>query len=101
MWLMLQQDAPDDYVIATGETHSVRELCEVAFGLVGLDWEHHVRIDERYFRPTEVDELCGDASKARGRLGWEARTTFRDLVRLMLKHDLADAGIDAGVVTGA
>ncbi|HEY5483856.1 MAG TPA: GDP-mannose 4,6-dehydratase, partial [Propionibacteriaceae bacterium] len=93
MWLMLQQPQPDDYVIATGETHSVRELCEVAFGLVGLDWEHHVRIDERYFRPTEVDQLCGDASKARERLGWQARTTFRDLVRLMLEHDLADAGI--------
>src|SRR6187401_379083 len=64
MWLMLQQPEPDDYVIATGETHSVRELCEVAFGLAGLDWERYVRIDERYFRPTEVDELCGDASKA-------------------------------------
>ncbi|HEY6608266.1 MAG TPA: GDP-mannose 4,6-dehydratase, partial [Candidatus Limnocylindria bacterium] len=62
MWLMLQRPEPDDYVVATGEMHTVRELCEVAFGLVGLDWEAHVRIDERYFRPTEVDELCGDAS---------------------------------------
>ena len=91
MWLMLQQPEPDDYVIATGEMHSVRELCEVAFGLVGLDWERHVRVDERYFRPTEVDELRGDPSKARERLGWEPRTTFRDLVRLMLEHDLADS----------
>jgi len=94
MWRMLQQPAPDDYVIATGEMHTVRELCEVAFGLVGLDWDRYVRIDERYLRPTEVDELCGDASKARECLGWEARTTFRDLVRLMLEHDLAEAGID-------
>ena len=94
MWRMLQQPEPDDYVIATGETHSVRELCDVAFGLVGLDWERYVRIDERYLRPTEVDELCGDASKARDCLGWEARTTFRDLVRLMLEHDLAEAGIE-------
>jgi GDPmannose 4,6-dehydratase len=78
--------------------HSVRELCEVAFGLVGLDWERHVRVDERYFRPTEVDELRGDPAKARERLGWAARTTFRDLVRLMLEHDLADAGVDAAVV---
>ena len=75
MWLMLQQPEPDDYVVATGEMHTVRELCEVAFGLVGLDWERHVRIDERYFRPTEVDELCGDASKAERVLGWRAQTT--------------------------
>jgi GDPmannose 4,6-dehydratase len=99
MWRMLQQPDPDDYVIATGEMHSVRELCEVAFGLVGLDWERYVRIDERYLRPTEVDELCGDASKARECLGWEAQTTFRDLVRLMLEHDLAEAGLDTGVLT--
>ena len=92
MWRMLQQPEPDDYVIATGETHSVRELCEVAFGMAGLDWEQHVRVDPRYFRPTEVELLCGDASKAKQVLGWEARTTFRDLVRLMLEHDLADAG---------
>ena len=88
MWLMLQQDEPDDYVIATGETHSVRELCEVAFGLVGLDWERYVRIDERYLRPTEVDELCGDATKARERLGWAPQRRFEELVRLMLQHDL-------------
>jgi GDPmannose 4,6-dehydratase len=94
MWLMLQQPDPDDYVIATGEMHTVRELCEVAFGLVGLDWERHVRVDERYFRPTEVDELCGDMSKARERLGWQARTTFHGLVRLMLEADLREAGLD-------
>jgi GDPmannose 4,6-dehydratase len=93
MWLMLQQPQPDDYVIATGETHSVRELCEVAFGLVGLDWERCVRIDAKYLRPTEVEELCGDASKAAEAFSWQARTTFRDLVRLMLEHDLSDAGV--------
>ncbi|MHB8398584.1 MAG: GDP-mannose 4,6-dehydratase [Candidatus Limnocylindrales bacterium] len=99
MWRMLQQDEPDDYVIATGEMHTVRELCEVAFRLAGLDWERYVRVDARYLRPTEVAELCGDASKARERLGWQAHTTFGDLVRLMLEHDLVDAGVDAGVVT--
>ena len=100
MWLMLQQPEPGDYVIATGETHSVRELCEVAFRLVGLEWERHVRVDEKYLRPTEVEELCGDPSRARDVLGWEARTTFDDLVRLMLEHDLTDAGIDRRVVGG-
>jgi GDPmannose 4,6-dehydratase len=94
MWLMLQQPNPDDYVIATGEMHSVRELCEVAFGLVGLDWESHVRIDERYLRPTEVDELCGDASKAEQALGWRPEVRFHQLIRLMLEHDLRAAGLD-------
>jgi len=93
MWLMLQQPEPDDFVIATGEMHSVRELCEVAFGLVGLDWEKYVRVDRAYFRPTEVDELCGDASKARDVLGWESSTRFPELVRIMLDADLAEAGI--------
>jgi GDPmannose 4,6-dehydratase len=92
---MLQQDEPDDYVIATGEMHTVRELCEVAFGLVGLDWERHVRVDQRYFRPSEVEELCGDASRAHANLGWEPKVRFHELVRLMLEHDLADAGLDA------
>ena len=92
---MLQQDEPDDYVIATGEMHTVRELCEVAFGLAGLDWERHVRIDEAYFRPTEVDELCGDASKGAERLVWRPTTVFRDLVKLMLDHDLREAGVEA------
>jgi GDPmannose 4,6-dehydratase len=94
MWLMLQQDQPDDYVVATGEMHSVRELCEVAFGLVGLDWQAHVRIDERYLRPTEVDELRGDPSKAERVLGWRARVGFAELVRIMLEADLREAGLD-------
>jgi GDPmannose 4,6-dehydratase len=94
MWRMLQQDQPDDYVIATGEMHSVREFVDVAFGLVGLDWERHVRIDERYFRPTEVDELCGDASKAARVLDWRPTITFAGLVRLMLEADLREAGLD-------
>jgi GDPmannose 4,6-dehydratase len=101
MWLMLQQPEPDDYVIATGEMHSVRELCEVAFGLVGLDWEDHVRIDESYFRPTEVDVLCGDASKAQRILGWSATTTFAQLVRIMLEADLREAGVDPTPLLGA
>ena len=94
MWLMLQQDAPDDYVIATGEMHSVRELCEVAFALVELDWEKYVRVDANYFRPTEVEELRGDASKAAKRLGWRPRTRFHRLIALMLDHDLREAGIE-------
>ena len=99
MWRMLQQDQPDDYVIATGEMHSVQELIDVAFGLVGLDPGKHIRIDERYFRPTEVDELQGDASKAHKALGWRPTITFHDLVRLMLEADLREAGIDpAGVI---
>jgi GDPmannose 4,6-dehydratase len=94
MWLMLQQPEPDDFVIATGEMHSVRELVAAAFALVGLDPEKHVEIDARYFRPTEVDELCGDASKALRVLGWQPRTTFHDLVQLMLEADLREAGLD-------
>ncbi len=94
MWMMLQHSEPDDYVIATGETHSVRELVETAFAMVGRDWQEHVEIDPRYFRPTEVDLLLGDASKAREKLGWQPRTTFRDLVRIMLAHDLRQVGID-------
>ncbi len=94
MWLMLQQPEPDDYVVATGEMHTVREFVELAFSLVGRDWQDHVEIDPRYFRPTEVDELCGDATKARERLGWHARTTFTELVRLMLSADLREAGLD-------
>jgi GDPmannose 4,6-dehydratase len=94
MWRMVQQEMPDDYVIATGEMHSVRELIDVAFGLVDLDPEQHIRIDERYFRPTEVDELCGDPAKARDKLGWQPAVRFHELVRLMLEADLRDAGID-------
>jgi GDPmannose 4,6-dehydratase len=96
MWLMLQQSRPDDYVVATGEMHSVREFVEQAFALIGRDWQEHVRIDARYFRPTEVDELCGDAGKARERLGWQPRTSFAELVRLMLEADLIEAGLDPG-----
>ena len=94
MWRMLQQEQPDDFVIATGEMQSVRDFVELAFRQVGRDWQEFVEIDPRYFRPTEVDELCGDASKAREVLGWRPRTTFVDLVRLMLEADLRDAGVD-------
>jgi GDPmannose 4,6-dehydratase len=100
MWRMLQQPEPEDFVIATGEMHSVRELCQVAFELVGLDWEKHVRIDARYFRPTEVDELCGDASKAERVLGWRPQTRFRELVGLMLESDLRANGVDPATVLG-
>jgi len=94
MWRMLQQPEPDDYVIATGEMHTVREFVEAAFAQVGLDWREHVEIDPRYFRPTEVDELCGDASKAAEKLGWRPQTGFVQIVRLMLESDLAAAGLD-------
>ena len=90
MWRMLQQDRPDDYVIATGKSHSVRELLAAAFGHVGLDWQRHVEIDPRYYRPAEVDELCGDMSKARARLGWEPKVGFHALVQMMVEHDLND-----------
>jgi GDPmannose 4,6-dehydratase len=88
MWLMLQQDEPDDYVIATGEAHSVRQLVDVAFEHAGLDPAGHVRIDPRYLRPAEVEHLVGDASKARERLGWEPRSTFDEMVRQMVDADL-------------
>jgi GDPmannose 4,6-dehydratase len=101
MWLMLQQDEPDDYVIATGETHTVSELCEVGFRLAGLEWDRYVRVDERYFRPTEVDELCGNAYKAADRLGWRPTTKFRQLVALMLDHDLREAGVEPEFRVGA
>ena len=89
MWLMLQQDQPDDYVAATGETHSVRDFCEHAFARLGLDWQEYVEQDERYFRPAEVDLLIGDPAKARQKLGWEPRVTFKELVDLMVDADLA------------
>ncbi len=92
MWLMLQQDKPDDYVIATGETHSVREFCEAAFAHAGLDWQKYVEIDQRYFRPAEVDVLVGNAAKAKKQLGWEPRTKFKDLVRLMVDADIEMLG---------
>jgi GDPmannose 4,6-dehydratase len=87
MWLMMQQDDPDDYVVATGETHSVREFVELAFGLLDLDWHKYVKIDPRYFRPTEVDLLQGDSAKAQRLLGWQPTVSFRQLVRLMVEAD--------------
>ncbi|MEO2113107.1 MAG: GDP-mannose 4,6-dehydratase [Acidimicrobiales bacterium] len=88
MWRMLQQEAPDDFVICTGETHSVREFCEFAFGRAGLDYKDHVVVDERFFRPAEVDLLVGDAAKAETQLGWRPRTRFNQLVEMMVDHDL-------------
>jgi GDPmannose 4,6-dehydratase len=88
MWLMLQQERADDYVIATGETHSVRELCQEAFGYLGLDWERYVVSDPRFYRPAEVDLLVGDASKARRILGWEPTVSFRELIQMMVEADL-------------
>lgn len=86
--MMLQQPAAEDYVIATGESHSVRELVEIAFEHVGLDWRRHVRLDPRFVRPAEVDLLQGDASKARDRLGWKPRVSFRQVVEMMVDADL-------------
>jgi GDPmannose 4,6-dehydratase len=88
MWRMLQQEAPDDFVICTGETHSVREFCELAFGRAGLDYEDHVVVDERFIRPAEVDLLVGDAAKAEAQLGWKPRTKFHQLIEMMVDHDL-------------
>ena len=93
MWLMLQQPAPDDYVIATGETHSVREFLEEAFGIVGLDWQKYVEIDQKYFRPAEVDLLIGDPSKAKEKLGWEPKVKFKDLVKMMVEADIKKANL--------
>ncbi len=87
MWLMLQQDAPDDYVIATGETHSVQEFVELTFGALDLDWQDHVDVDPRYFRPSEVDILLGDPTKAKDEMGWTPSTTFHELVDLMVASD--------------
>jgi len=97
MWLMLQQDRPEDYVIATGETHSVGEFLEEAFSYAGLNWKDHLEIDPKYFRPTEVDLLIGDASKAKKQLGWEPKTSLRELVQLMIDADMAE--IAGGVIT--
>ena len=88
MWLMLQQQEPNDYVIATGETHSVKEFVEESFRLLGLDWRKYVKIDERYIRPTEVDLLLGDYSKAETKLGWKPKVSFKELVRIMIEADL-------------
>lgn len=94
MWRMLQHDQPDDFVVATGESHSVREFCELAFARVGLDFVDHVVIDDRLFRPAEVDHLHGDASKADRKLGWVPATTFEDLVSMMVDADVAAADAD-------
>ncbi len=88
MWLMLQQDTPDDYVISTGETHTVRELVEIAFGCVGLDWERYVKLDAQFVRPAEVDLLLGDCSKAQEKLGWKPEVSFPELVKMMVESDL-------------
>jgi GDPmannose 4,6-dehydratase len=88
MWLMLQRDEPDDFVVSTGETHSVRELCEIAFARVGLDWHEHVVVDDKFLRPAEVDLLVGDASKAKAELKWEKTVSFADLVGMMVEADV-------------
>jgi len=90
MWRMLQAERPDDFVIATGECHTVRDFLNEAFGYLDIDWKRHVEVDPRYFRPAEVDELRGDMSKARKLLGWEPKMKFRELVRLMVDADLED-----------
>jgi GDPmannose 4,6-dehydratase len=100
MWLMLQQGEAGDYVIATGEPHSVREFCELAFAHVGLDWEPHVKTDPEFLRPAEVDRLVGDASKAREKLGWEPKTSFRELVELMVDADISRLTASAVEVAG-
>ena len=89
MYLMLQQDEPDDYVVATGETHAVSEFVQLAFAAAGIDdWESYVRIDQRFFRPAEVDLLVGDATKAKAKLGWEPKVSFSDLVTMMVDYDI-------------
>jgi GDPmannose 4,6-dehydratase len=90
MWMMLQQDKPDDFVVATGESHAVAEVLDISFGALGLDWKQHVEIDQRYFRPTEVDHLHGDAAKARRILGWKPKVGFRELIEMMVKADEED-----------
>jgi GDPmannose 4,6-dehydratase len=95
IWLMLQQPEPDDYVIATGETHSVKEFLEAAFEMAGLDWQQYVVTDPSFIRPAEVDFLLGDYSKAKEKLGWKPRTTFKELVSLMVEADLRRAAFEA------
>jgi GDPmannose 4,6-dehydratase len=93
MWLMLQQESPDDYVVATGETHSVRDFCEMAFSIAGLDYRDYVVPDQTLYRPAEVDILAGDAAKARRVLGWAPKTGFAELVRMMVDADCQAAGV--------
>jgi GDPmannose 4,6-dehydratase len=94
MWSMLQADEPDDYVLATGESYSVRVLCEIAFALVGRDWRDHVEVDQRYMRPLDVPDLVGDATKAKEHVGWSPKVRFRELVQIMLQADLEAVGLD-------
>ena len=94
MWLMLQQEEPEDYVVATGVTHSVREFLDLAFDYVNLDWNKYVEFDPRYLRPAEVDLLIGDATKAKQKLGWTPAVAFEELVKIMVDADLAALGID-------
>ena len=102
MWMMLQQDEPDDYVVATGENHSVEELVQIAFEHVGLNWKDYVKIDQRFVRPAEVDLLIGNPAKAREKLGWEPKVTFEEMIRMMIDNDLrmVQAEIDAGIWAG-
>jgi GDPmannose 4,6-dehydratase len=88
MWLMLQQEKPDDYVVASGETHTVREFCEIAFKAAGMDWEKYVKVDPKFLRPAEVSLLQGDASKAKKVLGWKPKTSFKQLIRMMVDSDI-------------
>jgi GDPmannose 4,6-dehydratase len=97
MWLAMQADKPDDYVVGTGQSHSVRELCDIAFTHAGLDYREHVKTDSRYFRPAEVDHLCGDASKVRRRLGWTPTVTFKELIQLMVDSDMRLAAEEAAI----
>jgi GDPmannose 4,6-dehydratase len=97
MWLMLQQDEPDDYVIATGKTHRVEDLVRLTFGAVNLDWEKHIKIDPRFVRPAEVDLLIGDPAKAKRKLGWEPKVTFEEMIHMMLDHDLKVHGVKGGL----
>ena len=94
MWMMLQQDKPDDYVIGTGESHSVREFLEIAFDYVGMDWQRYVSFDKKFFRPAEVDDLIADTRKAETKLGWKPTVTFRDLMQIMIDADMRAAGLD-------
>jgi len=100
MWRMLQQDEPGDYVVATGVSHSVREFCEVAFSLLGLDYREHVQTDRQLYRPAEVDRLVGNPAKAENVLGWRSRTSFKELVRMMVQEDCRARGIEIGNVAG-
>ena len=95
MWKMLQMDRPEDFVLGMGESHSVREFLEEAFSYAGLDWQEHVKIDPRYFRPSEVDNLIADAGKAKRQLGWDPKIKFDDLVRIMVDADMRIFGLEA------